>query len=357
MSSHSTVLASGNLGSSRRTVTGILGQLALAGLDEDETLAILQQIGLPAAAIEDPEFPLSLQQELQALALVLPRLESGRDGITGFAIDTFSRIGINHYGVLGLAMQHAPTTLQALGFFLDHPELSWGHSRIVLRREGEHLLLDFDMHPPALPTGEALRCYCVVRDLICVYRLIADLLGADSAPLALSLPFPAPAPPFDARHHLPCPVTFDAPTATLCYPATVIDSTPVHASAAVFKRYAHLTRQFSRVLADDAPVSERVTRLLWAYTPPPDREQVAAMLAMSARTLARRLRAEGQSFAALLREVQRERACNLLRHTRLPLSVIAERLGYADPAAFTRAFHSWTGSPPSRWRRQAEEVT
>ena len=31
---------------------------------------------------------------------------------------------------------------------------------------------------------------------------------------------------------------------------------------------------------------------------------------------------------------------------------ISERLGYAEPAAFTRAFSNWTGSSPLKWRKQ-----
>lgn len=345
-------LTSGNLASSRRTITGVLGQLALAGLSDGERLSVVRQIGLPTAAIEDPEFPISLGQELQALSLMLPHLEHNQRSVAGFAIETYSQIGINHYGVLGLAMQHAPTTLEALGFFLDHPELSWGHSRIVVHSLASTLRLDFDMDvPPAQSDrAHALRTYCVTRDLVSVYRLITDLLGPTPEPTGVTLPFAMPPPPFDARQWLPCPVTFHAATASLDYPSSLASSAPIHASPAVFKRYATLTRQFSRVLADDASLTEQVTRLLWAYTPPPNREAVAAMLAMSARSLARKLEYEGTSFNALLRKVQQERACNFLRHTKLPVTVIAERMGYSEAAAFTRAFASWMGMTPSRWR-------
>jgi len=345
-------LTSGNLASSRRTITGVLGQLALAGLSDAERLTIVRQIGLPTAAIEDPEFPISLGQELQALSLMLPHLERSQRSVTGFAIETFSQIGINHYGVLGLAMQHAPTILEALTFFLDHPELSWGHSRIVIYNQASTLRLDFDMDAPAAHAhhADALRSYCVTRDLVSVYRLITDLLGATPQPTGVTLPFAMPPAPFDARQWLPCPVTFHAPTASLDYPLSLANSTPIHGSPGVFKRYATLTRQFSRVLADDASLTEQVTRLLWAYTPPPNREDVAVMLAMSARTLARKLECEGTSFNDLLKKVQQERACNFLRHTKLPMTVIAERMGYSEAAAFTRAFASWMGMAPSRWR-------
>ena len=77
---------------------------------------------------------------------------------------------------------------------------------------------------------------------------------------------------------------------------------------------------------------------------------VAARLGLSRPTLARRLRAEGTSFEAVL---------DALRH-RLALDYLggggsvgeaAHRLGFSDPAAFSRAFKRWTGSSPRAMRR------
>ena len=103
-------------------------------------------------------------------------------------------------------------------------------------------------------------------------------------------------------------------------------------------------------MAEDADIAEQSSRLLWAYTPPPSREQLADMLGLSTRTFARRLKDAGTSYAKLLQRVQTERAKSYLRHTSVPISEIAERMGYSDPAAFTRAFQGWTGRTPARWR-------
>ena len=54
----------------------------------------------------------------------------------------------------------------------------------------------------------------------------------------------------------------------------------------------------------------------------------------------------GQGYAT-------EAACHLLERTETSLGQIAFKLGYADPANFTRAFQRWTGKTPSAYRRRS----
>lgn len=349
-------LASGSLATRRRTVAGILGQCSLAGLDEAEVRTILRLSGLPARAATDPDFPVSVDRELTALSFMLRRVAETQRTAAEFAIETFSTIGINHYGVLGLAMQHAPSVLHALRVMLTYPELCWGHSRIVASAGHERWILSFEMDArvPEDVDAAALREYCVTTDLVSVEHLIGDIIDRTIRPLAISLPFHDPGAHFRAEQWLACPVTFDAPVAELHYPAAAAEAVPVHAGTLPFRRYDKIARAFSSLLAEEEDIAEQSSRLLWAYTPPPSREQLADMMGISTRTLARRLKAAGTSYAQLLRHVQSERARNYLRHTTTPIAEIAERMGYADAAAFTRAFQSWTGMTPARWRRQGE---
>ena len=77
----------------------------------------------------------------------------------------------------------------------------------------------------------------------------------------------------------------------------------------------------------------------------------AAIIGASARTLQRRLAERGLSFSRVLQGVRFRNAQELLRDPRLPLTEIAKRLGYTDPANFIRAFKRWTGVGPSEFRR------
>jgi AraC-like DNA-binding protein len=82
----------------------------------------------------------------------------------------------------------------------------------------------------------------------------------------------------------------------------------------------------------------------------PDIAAAAAALALSERTLRRRLLEEGTSFRALVEEVREALAEELLA-TGLPVEQVARRLGYAETASFTHAFTRWKGSSPRAWSR------
>jgi AraC-like DNA-binding protein len=80
---------------------------------------------------------------------------------------------------------------------------------------------------------------------------------------------------------------------------------------------------------------------------------VAEHLGLSERTLHRRLAGEGHAFQQLNEQIKKQLAKRLLSESRLDLNDIAQRLGYAEAASFSRAFSRWTGSPPSHWQRQS----
>jgi AraC-like DNA-binding protein len=86
----------------------------------------------------------------------------------------------------------------------------------------------------------------------------------------------------------------------------------------------------------------------------PEMSAVARELGMSERTLQRRITEEGTSFRQLLLEARQEIVRQLLAEPSIDLSEIAYLVGYEDVNSFFRAFRSWEGTTPARWReRQA----
>jgi hypothetical protein len=59
---------------------------------------------------------------------------------------------------------------------------------------------------------------------------------------------------------------------------------------------------------------------------------------------------EGTSFKHLSDEASKELAIFLIAQKNLPIATIARRLGYAETACLTRAFHRWFGMSPRAYR-------
>lgn len=104
--------------------------------------------------------------------------------------------------------------------------------------------------------------------------------------------------------------------------------------------------QLAASAASRSPFLDRVRRaaaghLEQAATP----TAIAGRLGISARTLRRHLEQEGSTLRALVDEVRRERAEELLA-AGTPIKEIAFALGFSEPSAFSRAYKRWTGHAP-----------
>jgi AraC-like DNA-binding protein len=77
---------------------------------------------------------------------------------------------------------------------------------------------------------------------------------------------------------------------------------------------------------------------------------VSRALAMSPRTLQRRLSAAGTSHRELVESTRHDVAVRYLRESKQTIETIATRLGYSEPSTFARAFRRVSGQSPSEFR-------
>jgi AraC-like DNA-binding protein len=85
-------------------------------------------------------------------------------------------------------------------------------------------------------------------------------------------------------------------------------------------------------------------------------EDVARKLAVSTRTLIRRLREDGTTYRELRESRRRTLAMELLSDTSLTAAEIAYRLGYEDASNFGKACHRWFGRSPGALRKRRREL-
>jgi len=85
-------------------------------------------------------------------------------------------------------------------------------------------------------------------------------------------------------------------------------------------------------------------------------EAIAAKLALSKRTLQRRIEAEGTSYQQVLKETREALARHYLEKTALPAAEISFLLGFDEPNSFYRAFRMWTGTTPDSVRHIEKKI-
>lgn len=82
------------------------------------------------------------------------------------------------------------------------------------------------------------------------------------------------------------------------------------------------------------------------------KENVAKRLAMSTRTLSRRLAEEGTTFERVLDDLRRSLALQYIHEPGVSLSQVAWLLGYEGSTSFNHAFVRWTGRSPTSLRSE-----
>lgn len=107
-----------------------------------------------------------------------------------------------------------------------------------------------------------------------------------------------------------------------------------------------------RALFGRDPLLRSVTQAIAAALPDghPDIATTARRMAVSTRTLQRRLRDRGLRYQALVDDVRRQRALALLSEDARSIDEVAFLVGFSDASGFRRAFRRWTGSAPSEAR-------
>jgi AraC-like DNA-binding protein len=83
-------------------------------------------------------------------------------------------------------------------------------------------------------------------------------------------------------------------------------------------------------------------------------ELVARRLAVSLRTLHRRLAEEGTSHGELVDDVRRTQAMLYLSSNRFSIGEISFLLGFSHPNGFHKAFKRWTQMTPAQYREEAQ---
>jgi len=181
---------------------------------------------------------------------------------------------------------------------------------------------------------------------------VSAFTGADVRPLRARFVHAAPA---DLREHeavFRCPLEFDAPFNDLEFSHEDALRPFVHADAMLHTMFERQARRVLERLPEVSTLAGRVRDQVQRTLAGGDCSfsAIARALRLSPRTLQRHLADEGQSYAAIVDSLRRELSEYYLRR-RMSIAEVSFLLGYAEPAAFHRAFKRWWGVSPEQFRR------
>jgi AraC-like DNA-binding protein len=161
------------------------------------------------------------------------------------------------------------------------------------------------------------------------------------------------------ERHFGCPVVCGTPRNAIIFRATDANRPFVTRNAELL---GILAPQFDEELKEENGDENFIERVRIAIQQRltgrrPTIEDIADALHISSRTLQRRLQDDGSSFQRVLEEARHQLARHYLNNSVLELNEAAYLLGYEDGNSFVRAFRTWEGVPPARWREQQRART
>lgn len=254
------------------------------------------------------------------------------------------------YGALGLAMMTARNLGEALEIACRYQALTYSliNYRFASAPNGACALISDDGE---LPTH--LHNFTQHRDLGAIRTLIADLMGGELLLERVTVAAPPPGNWGGLRNNFPCPVEFNAErTQWIFLPGAAGRPLPL-ADRELSSLYSSRCDGLLGRAQADAPVTHRLATLLSTGGEQfLSAGEAARRLALSERTLHRRLAEEGTRFSAMVDEARYRRARELLADRRMTIETIAFTVGFAEPSSFSRAFKRWSGMGALEYRRQ-----
>ncbi|HND38316.1 MAG TPA: AraC family transcriptional regulator [Accumulibacter sp.] len=247
----------------------------------------------------------------------------------------------------------APTLAEAIARSIRFLRLLLPDLTVGLVSDAEQARLIIEEARP-LSVGRIFAFEWLLRLL---HGLFSWLVGRNLVLDSVSFPYPRPPHADDYALIYTAQSRFDAPRLAASFAASLLDL-PVRRDEAALQAFldgapGKLTTLYRR----DREMVQRVRNVLRESLPgAPSQAAVAHSLHLSPRTLHRRLEEEGSCFQAVKDALLRDLAIDRLEKSSLAIARIAAELGFADTAAFYRAFRRWTGMGPAGYRRRLQSV-
>lgn len=312
------------------------------GGDADDIAA---RAALPAGALESTDLLVPDTAVAVALETAAAELDCPDFGLRMARCQDLSLLG-----PLGLAVKHSKSLATALGYVSD---FLFVHAEGLRIRAVPDPLgrpdvagVEFDAGPGRVPTPQSTGLV-----LGFAHRAAVELVGGPYGLRSVELPHDPPA-PAAYRAYFRGPVRGGRETAVVRITGS-LGSLLLRDHDEELNRLAiAMLARHRRDPADDVVEVVRTALVHAMGQSPLTLAEVARQVSVHPRTLQRLLEAAGTSFGAVLDDVRRRTAKQLLTGTDLPVARVAHQVGYAEAATFSRRARAWWGMTPLEVRHR-----
>jgi AraC-like DNA-binding protein len=269
-----------------------------------------------------------------------------------FGLHVGERVRPGTYSVYGLVLLACRDIGQALEQTQRYEQLAHDLGRSRLEAHGAQARYTWVSHYPHASRHLAESVFAGIR------TFGSWLAGRPLAPHALAFAHarPVDADPAEYARVLGGVPAFGASAHTVDFDAALL-ALPLPAADTAM--YPPLQQHAERLLRERAQQASGIVAQVHAAIvrtlarEPVRLAGIAAELALSPRTLQRKLADAGATFQQVLDAARYALAMDYLRQDGLSLVDIAFLLGFQEQSAFTHAFREWSGVNPGAWRERA----
>jgi AraC-like DNA-binding protein len=313
------------------------------------TATALASTGLQRSDLIDPDFEVAAGQELTVIRNVLRQLGD----LPGLGACAGERVTLGMLGVWGVAMLNSETPRDVLNVAVRYGfgwfSFVFGRPWVDEAPSEMHTVLDIGEVP-----ADA-REFLIERDLCGIVSVSRKILGT-RASMRVETTLAASRAEHLAVALSPHVVEAGCARNAVILPRSLLDAPLPNADKYALARWTRMCDDFVSQHRDGPHrhgVAATVRAMLMREPyEVPSLEDVAASRNVSVRTLRRQLAGEGTSFRALMDDVRKAIAEELLTRD-MTITEVAHRLDFADAASFIRAFKRWTGHTPGTGRKSS----
>jgi AraC-like DNA-binding protein len=307
--------------------------------------AFLCSLDIDPAAVKSPDayIPIETYLLIQDEAALYVN-----DPYFGLHMGEFAEAG--SWSILGYMMMNCKTLGEAF-------EKSGRYSRIIgnlieARAEFRFNKIRAIFFTP--PHAPKMSRHCFEATFSSSVRMMRAFTGAPISPLEVTFIYPEPEALAEYERIFCCPVRFGHKHNSFTFDVRLIN-TPIRLSnPSLLEHFEQYAQGFLAQMERKDETTRAVTKIILAQLDDESLsiEKVAREMAVSVRTLQKRLEAEGVIFTDLLKDIRERLAKQYLREN-YTVEQITYLLGFSEPSVFRKAFKKWSGITPREYREGA----